>query len=157
MTMEGRQRFLRKMEKLAQIQGAPRQKMRGALETNAKEITSFQKQLAPKDDGDLERSISYTFGTYRPENANVRGVAFGGGGDPDLTVTLHAGDAKAFYAAFVEFGTAGPYEIKGRFAGSTHPGITAQPYFFPAYRALKRRAKTRLTRVMKKAIRDSVR
>ncbi len=131
--------------------------MREALEISAKEITDMQKRLAPVDSGDLQRSIGYTFGFYKAENANVRGVSeSAGGADPDLSVTIHAGDAKAYYAAFLEFGTQGPYQIGGRFAGTTHPGTTAQPFFYPAYRSLKQRAKSRLTRAMRKGIKEAV-
>lgn len=132
-------------------------RIRDALEQNAKEITELQKRLASVDDGDLQNSIGYTFGFYKAENANVRGVSGGtGGADPDLSVTIHAGDAKAFYALMVEIGTAGPYRIGGRFEGAQHPGNNAQPFFFPGYRALKKRARSRLTRAMKKGIREAV-
>ena len=154
--MEGRKSLLTKLERLARIQGPPRRRMREALEKSAQEIIAMQKRLAPVDDGDLRNSIGYTFGFYQAENSNVRGVTAGGGADPDLSVTLHAGDAKAFYAAFVEFGTSGPYTVGGKFAGAQHPGITAQPYFFPAYRALRKRAKSRLTRAMKRGIKEAV-
>jgi HK97 gp10 family phage protein len=153
MSLQNRERML---QKLKAIQGAPRAAMRRALEQNAAEITAMQKRLAPVDSGDLRNSIGYTFGTYRAANANVRGVAAGTGGDPDLSVTIHAGDAKAFYARFLEFGASGPWAISGRFEGATHPGYAAEPYFYPAWRALGRRSKTRLTRAMRKAIRDAV-
>jgi HK97 gp10 family phage protein len=150
--MRNRDRLLKR---LAAIQGAPRKAMRAALEKSAAEISAMQKRLVPVRSGDLRNSIGYTFGNYRPDNANVRGVTAGQGGDPDLTVTLHAGDAKAFYAAWVEFGTSGPYEISGRFEGATHPGSKSEPFFFPAFRSLRRRAGNRLVRAGKKAIRDA--
>jgi HK97 gp10 family phage protein len=153
MAMQGRESMLRKLKA---IQGLPRTRMKEALNQNAQEISDAQKRLVSVDDGDLRRSIGYTFGDYRPENSNVRGVSSAGGGDPDLTVTIHAGDAKAFYAAFIEFGTQGPYTIKGRFEGATHPGIRAQPFFYGPYRAYRKRAKSRLTRAMRKAIRESI-
>jgi HK97 gp10 family phage protein len=152
MTMQNRARLLKR---LAAIQGAPRKVLRAALAKSAEEITAMQKRLAPVDSGDLRDSIGYTFGSYTPDNANVRGVAAGGGGDPDLSVTLHAGNAKAFYAAFIEFGAAGPWEISGKFQGAEHPGFKPQPYFYPAYRALRKRAKGRITRTARKAIRDA--
>ena len=153
MSLQNRDRLLRK---LARIQGAPRAAMRQALEQNAAEITAMQKRLAPVASGDLRNSIGSTFGKFRAANANVRGVAGGGGSDPDLSVTIHAGDAKAFYAAFLEFGASGPWQIGGRFEGATHPGFSAQPFFYPAWRALKRRSKSRLTRAMRKSIKDAV-
>lgn len=154
MTLRNRDSLLKK---LAAIQGAPRAAMRAALQKNAAEITEMQKRLAPVRSGDLRNSIGYTFGQYRAANANVRGVSGGtGGSDPDLSVTIHAGDDKAFYARWLEFGVAGPWTIGGRFEGATHGGFRAEPYFFPAWRALKRRSKSRLTRAMRKAIKDQL-
>lgn len=152
MSLANRQRFLRKLER---IQGLPRVRMKEALRVGAAEISDMQKRLAPMDSGALRASIGFTFGSYTAANANVRGTKAGGGGDPDLTVILHAGDATAFYASFLEFGTAGPYEIRGRFGGAMHPGLTARPFFYPAVRALRRRTLSRITRAGRKALRDA--
>ena len=147
--LEGRDRLLRKMRALPdEVRSAIRQ----ALAEGADEITDMQKRLVPVKSGALRNSIGSTFGKYKPANSNVRGVQAGTSGDPDLTVTIHAGDAKAFYASFVEFGTA-PHTNQGRFAGTQHPGSRAQPFFYPAYRALRRRVKSRITRATTKAAR----
>lgn len=115
----------------------------------------MQKRLAPKKTGALANSIGYTFGTYRADNANVRGVAGGGGaGDPDLSLTIHAGDAKAYYAAFVEFGTSA-HTAGGKFKGADHPGATAEPFFFPAWRSLRKRTKSRISRATKKSVQQA--
>ena len=53
-----------------------------------------------------------------------------------MTITIYAGDDKAFYARFVEFGT-----VK----------MKAIPFFFPAYRTNKKRAKSRVRRAHTKA------
>jgi HK97 gp10 family phage protein len=115
-----------------------REEIHGALKLSAEEMTSTAKSFAPVDSGDLRNSIGYTFGEYKPENSNVRGVTGGGGklNDPDLTVSVHAGDAKAYYAAFVEFGTV---------------DTPAQKFFFPAYRLVKKRVKSRISRATSKA------
>jgi len=113
----------------------------------------MQKRLVPKDSGALERSIRVVKGSYTPDNANVRGVGGAGDGDPDLTVRVVAGDATAWYARLVEFGTA-PHINRGRFPGTQHPGTRPQPYFFPAVRALRRRVKSRITRATRKAARE---
>jgi HK97 gp10 family phage protein len=152
MTFQNRDRMLAKLKK---IQGAPRARLRGALEKNAEELTAMQKRMAPVASGALRDSIGFTFGDYAPANANVRGVSGGGGGDPDLSVTVHAGDARAWYAALVEFGT-NPHENKGRFSGTQHPGAQASPYFYPSYRALKRRMKSRATREARKGIKEAL-
>jgi HK97 gp10 family phage protein len=138
--------------KLRAIPRAAREEIRGVLEKGAAEMSTTAKAFAPKRSGALASSIGYTFGAYQPDNANVRGVGSGGGSldDPDLTVTIHAGNARAFYAAFVEFGTA-PHTNEGKFEGSHNPGAPAQPFFFPAYRLTKKRNKSRITRATTKA------
>lgn len=129
-------------KKLARVPVEARKEMRKALEQGAYEIADTAHAWAPSNTGALKRSIGYTFGDYKADNANVRGMATSGGGkDPDLSVTVHAGDATAFYAAFVEFGT-------------VH--AKAQPYFFPAYRANKKRVKNRINRAIKKAAKAAV-
>ncbi len=143
--------------RLAAIPKAARAEIRKALEKGAQEIKTMARVMAPVKDGDLRESIDYTFGAFSPENSNVRGVSASDGlGDPDLSVTIHAGDAKAFYAAFVEFGTA-PHPQGGQFTGTQHPGTAPQPFFYPAYRLLKKRVKGRIGRAVRKAARDAVR
>lgn len=152
-SMKGRRELLARLEK---IQGAPRKAARDALEKGAQQIVATAKNFVPAKTGALRDSIGYTFGAYRPENPNVRGVsASSGGADPDLSVTVHAGNAKAYYASFVEFGTS-PHDAGGIFKGALHPGTAAQPFFFPAYRINARSVKARVTRAMRKAIRDSI-
>lgn len=131
-----------------------RDEIRKGLDEGASEMVAVAKALAPRDSGDLVDSIDKTFGDYRPDNANVRGVGAGGGGH-DLAVTIHAGDRKAWYASLVEFGTA-PHVNKGLFAGTQHPGTAAQPYFFPAYRLTRKRMKSKLSRAMRRAIKKAV-
>lgn len=153
--------------KLAAIQGAPRKAIHEALRQSAEEVTAMQKRLAPVKSGDLKNSIGYTFGTYRPDNANVRGVSAGGGaGDSDLTVTVHAGDTKAWYAALVEFGTSahvikskrpgGLLSIYGRLIMSVnHPGAAPQPFFYPAWRASRKRVRSRISRATTKSVKQA--
>jgi HK97 gp10 family phage protein len=102
---------------------------------SAKEMVEKARSLAPEVDGDLKRSINYTVGQYRPSNGNVRGTTARNGGKD--AVTVHAGDEKAFYADWVEFGTAN----SGK-----------RPYFYPAYRLLRRKIKGRISRAMTKSI-----
>jgi HK97 gp10 family phage protein len=147
--MQNRDRLLRKM---AALPGHVRSALRQALAESADEITDMQRRLAPVKDGHLRNSIGSTFGTHTPDNPNVRGVtAAAGPADPDLTVVIHAGDEKAFYAAFVEFGTQAHEQPNNPRIGYQHPGATAQPFFYPAYRALKKRVKSRLTKAAKQA------
>lgn len=159
--MKNRERLLKKM---AALPAAVRQEMKAAIKQSADEIVALQKSLAPEESGDLIRSIRAVSGTYRPENSNVRGMSAGVEGDPDLTVTIVAGDANAWYARLVEFGTK-PHTIKAKRPGGLlnvfglfverveHPGAKPRPFFYPAYRSLRRRAKGRITRAAKKAAR----
>jgi hypothetical protein len=73
-----------------------------------------------------------------------------GAGAGNLIITIYAGSDEAFHARWVEFGTA-PHLNGGRFAGSSHPGTAAQPFFYPSYRATRKRAKGRVTRAVNKA------
>jgi HK97 gp10 family phage protein len=144
----GVDKLKRKLRAIPQI---AREEIHVALQQSAAEMADTAKNFAPVKSGTLRNSIGYTSGAYKAENANVRGV--GGGGklnDKDLTVTIHAGDAKAYYAAFVEFGTA-PHTNKGKFAGSHNPGASARPFFFPAYRLVKKRVTSKISRATSRA------
>ncbi|WP_262027145.1 HK97-gp10 family putative phage morphogenesis protein [Microvirga sp. Mcv34] len=159
-TVKGMDRLRAKLRALPK---EAKKEIREALEKSAGEVVRMAKQLAPYESGDLRNSIGYTFGTYRPDNSNVRGMsATISDGDPDLTVTIHAGDKKAWYARLVEFGTAahtirskrpgGLLNINGRLIEQvSHPGGSPRPFFYPAWRANKRRIRGRLTRATRKA------
>lgn len=58
-------------------------------------------------------------------------------GDTELQRKVIAGDGEAFYGRWVEFGTS---------------DTPAQPFFYPAYRLLKKRIQNRLKRSVAKAI-----
>ncbi|MBA1157762.1 HK97-gp10 family putative phage morphogenesis protein [Microvirga mediterraneensis] len=150
--------------KLRALPAEAKAEIRQALTQSAEEVADMARRLAPYESGDLKASIKVVHGSYTPENSNVRGVSAtaDGDADPDLTVSVVAGNAKAFYAAWVEFGTAahvikpkrpgGLLNINGRLIEQvSHPGGTPRPYFFPAWRANKRRVRGRITRATKKA------
>lgn len=59
-------------------------------------------------------------------------------GRHELSVEVSAGNNDAFYAPFVEFGTV---------------DTPASPFFFPPYRALRRRIRGRTSRAVRKAVR----
>jgi HK97 gp10 family phage protein len=128
---------------------------RPAMEAGAEELVKMMKRLAPVDDGDLRDSIGWTWGNA-PAGAAV--IAQSDPNERGIRITVYAGNAKAYYASFVEFGTAphnvatggGNKSFKGVAHG--HPGTRAHPFFFPSYRALKKRIQSRIKREMKKAI-----
>lgn len=152
-TIERRERLVAKLRALPP---EARSRIKQALAQGADEITDMQRRLAPKDTGKLRDSIMQTWGD-KPALSSA-GLAGGGSmpGDPDLTVWITAGGGprdSGWYARFVEFGTAS-HVNKGAFPGTIHPGTKAQPFFFPAYRSLKRRVKSRITRAFSKSMKD---
>jgi HK97 gp10 family phage protein len=167
--IKGKDKFLAQIAALPQ---ALRDEVRAALETSAEEMVDLAKRFAPVDSGALKNSISYSFGAFQPENANVRGVETSGGnaraakGEAGLAVTVHAGNATAWYASLVEFGTAA-HTIKPKRPGGVlgfngtaveevhHPGASARPFFFPAYRLSRQRAKSRLSRSIRNGARKA--
>lgn len=116
--LRGRKRFALKLRNL---KPAVRYEIEGATEKNAREMAIMARGYAPQSQGggDLKASTKaerYTDG-------------------PAIRWRVVSGDAVAFYARFVEFGTA---------AAEGHGATPAQPYFFVSYRALRRRMKRRL-------------
>lgn len=118
-------------KKLAALPKAVKEEIRAALSTSAQEIVAVAKRLVPVDRGDLRDSIGWTFGKAPKGSISLAEANFG-----DLSVTVFAGNEKAFYARWVEFGT-----VKMR----------AHPYFFVSYRAVRKRAKSRISRATTKA------
>jgi HK97 gp10 family phage protein len=111
--------------KLRAMPQAAKDEIRKALEASAQEITGTAKNFAPSRTGALRNSIGYSMGR--------EGLGTGN----ELSVTVHAGDDDAYYAPFVEFGTS--------------RGASARPFFFPAYRLVKKRVKSRISRATSKA------
>jgi len=151
--VQGRERLLAKMRALpSDVRSAIKQ----ALAEGADEIVEMQKRLVRvslagshgNPPGTLRDSIVQTWGGDKARYSSLAGGA--GAGDPDLTVRISAGNSKARYAHLVEFGTA-PHINGGRFKGTQHPGTAAQPFFYPAYRALRKRVKSRISRATNKA------
>lgn len=110
-----------------------------ALEKGAQEIVDMARSLAPVDSGDLRDSIGWTWGDA-PKGSLVLGTV-GGQEYGTLRITVYAGNDDAFYAAWQEFGT---------------QNQRAHPYFFPAYRSLRRRVRSRITRDINKAIKKGM-
>lgn len=145
--VQGLDRLNRKLKALPK---AVEEEISKAMEQSANEIVALAKSLAPVDRGDLQMSISWTWGDAPKGSMVIGKVRAAGRGAGNLQITVFAGGGDAWYARFIEFGTA-PHINGGRFAGSTNPGTVAQPFFYPAYRASRKRAKGRVTRAVNKA------
>lgn len=143
--IQGLDRLKRKLAKLPQV---AKQMIRQQMEKTADEIVAMMMNLVAVDDGKLRDSIGWTWGKAPKGSISLASVKSTGA--DGLTLTIYAGNSEAYYARWVEFGTA-RHENGGRFAGSDHPGTTAQPFFYVSWRANKRRA----VRAVSKATRDA--
>lgn len=134
--------------KLKAIPKAAKDEARKAVLQGANEIAAMQRSLAPVDDGDLRDSIHVT-----PPGGTTPPYSQPGGSrtakSEEAIVT--AGNTKVRYAHLVEFGTK-EHKAGGMFEGATIPAIPAHPFFWPGYRALRRRVKSRITRNINKAV-----
>lgn len=154
--------------------------IRIAMEKGAQDVVDFAKNLAPvgkvsgvnssNNPGALRDSIGWVWGDKAPKGSiklgQVRNSDQRNAGD--LVITIYAGNDKVFYARWVEFGTR-PHGIDavnsptmGR-AGVNfgkhvnHPGASnSNAFFFPAYRAMRKRIKSRITRAIRTSIRSTI-
>lgn len=123
----------------AEIPKAALVNTRAALEDLATDLVEEMWARAPYgESGVLAASIGWTWGDA-PAGSMVIG-SVGGREYGALRITIYAGGGDAFYAKFHEFGT-----VK----------MAARPFFYPVWRARRRRAKARVSAAMRKAIRES--
>ena len=116
------------------LPAAIRSKVEDALVKNAEELTKAIQRRVPQDTGDLAGTVRW----LRGKGAGGRGTRVGAAGrDSDISVRVVEGDRNSFYAWFVEHGTV---------------NFPAQPHFFPTYRQLQRKLKSRLTRAVRDVI-----
>lgn len=151
MTVTGLDRLRLKLTR--RIPDAVKKRVRDAMEQSANEVVDTMKSLVAVDSGELRDSIAWTWGDA-PKGALVLARSSKRSSD-SMRITIYAGGGDAFYARFVEFGTQ-PHVNKGLYAGSHNPGAPAQPFFFPGWRLVKRRVKGRVTRNIRKAIKEAV-
>lgn len=143
-------------QKLKRLPDAARAEIKAAMEAAADDVVRLARSLVPVEDGDLQKSIGWTWGAP-PRGALTLGKVAAAALGKDLTITVYAGDDKAFWARWVEFGTAPHNVAKGggnksfRGHGVQHPGARAQPFFFPAYRASRNGAKSRIRKAVRSA------
>jgi HK97 gp10 family phage protein len=126
----GRQRLSRKLKALPEK--AKVAAVSATLDA-AHEIAELQYKLAPVDTGALRNSIDVT-----PPGGHTPLFSQGGrrkAGETEAIIT--AGNAAVRYAHIIEFGT------RTR---------QAHPFFYPGYRALKKPAKAKIARAIRKAL-----
>lgn len=151
--------------KLRALPDAIRAEIKPALEKGAQNIADLAFSLAPFESGALRQSIDWSYGPP-PQGARI-GVGKKQGAaamKTDLLISVYAGNDRAFYARWVEFGTqastAGTRvaDKRSRKSGATrksyrtHPGTPAHPFFYPAYRALRKDVSAKIRRATDRAI-----
>lgn len=147
MTVKGLDRLRRK---LASLPDVAKEDIAKSLEKGAEQIVSLAQSLVPIDDMTLYDSIGWTWGEA-PKGSLTLASATRRRGSDTLRITVYAGNSEAFYARWVEFGTAPHNTASGGGRASAkqnrasgylgHPGAAASPFFFPAYRANRRRVR----------------
>lgn len=144
-TLLGLARLDRKLRRLPEAVTA---EIRKAMEALADEIVRHAKSLVPKESGDLERSIGWTWGAP-PKGSLTLGKVASSALGKQLTITIFAGNDEAYYARWVEFGTAA-HVNGGLFAGSQNPGAARQPFFYPAWNARKKEVRKRMRQALRR-------
>ncbi len=125
-----------------------------AMEQSAEEIVAMMKRLAPVDASasrDPERphlrdTIGWTWGEP-PKGAMALGKSKAAGGKGRRVITIYAGNEQTLVGSRDQFQLARLQEFGTQL-------MKASPFFFPSYRALRKRARGRITRQMRKAIKD---
>lgn len=149
------------------------------MEANAERITALMRHLAPvlkkphkgRRAGALRDSIGWRYKETQGEKgggSNVMGASIGSA--KDMEILIYAGGNNPddpYYARIVEFGvheqTKGQIlfqirkkgRIRRRKSRRTVSFIPPQPFFFPAFRALKRSAGSLITRAAKDALKKT--
>lgn len=116
--------------KLRALAPATKAEIMPALIAGAADIVATQKSLAPVRTGTLRNSIHAT-----PEVENLR-VLIEAGGERTTKAVRNGVDASYDYALGVEFGT---------------KDTKAEAFFYPGYRANKKKVKSRAVRAVNKA------
>ena len=126
-------RLTRKLEAIPQ---RVREVVTPALEKSGNELVETMQHLAPEDTSALKESIAMTPGGQATPSYSQPG---GSQIVPLGAVAVTVGNEDVRYGHLVEYGTT---------------ETEAQPYFWPAYRLLKKRIGNRVKRSMRKAVKD---
>ncbi|WP_202909585.1 HK97-gp10 family putative phage morphogenesis protein [Alkalilacustris brevis] len=130
----GIKRFQQRMQAMP---AAVRKAVGPAAYRGAEEIADMAETLAPEDSGDLKGSIVVTGpGNMTPPYSHPGGAHR----VPEGAAAVSVGTSDVRYPHLQEFGT------------RHHP---AQPFFWPAFRMLRKRSANRIKRAMSKAVKDN--
>ena len=158
--------------RLAKIPDIAREAAAAAMEEGAQEIVDAMKAAVHVWSGDLRDSIGWTWGDV-PAGAFVIDEIRSGKNKGDqyaaLRIKIYAGNKDAFYARFIEFGTA-PHSLernasvarassgsginqRRQQSSKQHPGQPAQPFFYVTWSKEKAKFRRRIRAAVRAAIR----
>lgn len=121
------------------IPKAIRDEVAREMEKQAEALVRDMRTLAPKGrTHHLVESIGWTWGDA-PKGSMTIGKVYGKDYGK-VAIKIYAGGGAAFYARFQEFGT---------------DHMPAHPFFYPAFRANKRKIKSALSRAVTRAVKRS--
>lgn len=108
-----------------------------ALAKSGQDLATMQRILAPRDSGALQDSIAVTLpGETTPPYSQPGGSRTA----KENEVLVTVGNSDVRYPHLVEYGTA---------------TAAAQPFWWPAYRLMKKKMANRIKRAISKAVRDA--
>ena len=123
----------RLQRRMAALPKSVRRAVAPAVEKSADEMVDLARRFAPVDDGTLRASIKHRAGDHELARQVVAG------GEATTREVRSGSGAKYDYASAQEFGTSEQ---------------SAQPFFWPAYRLIRKRVKSRIRRAVGKAVKD---
>lgn len=158
----------RLLARLAKVPDIARAAAAKAMEEGAEEVVAEMRRIASgsRRTGKLIDSIGWTWGDVPAGSFVIDEIRSGkNAGDQyaTLRIKIYAGSKDAFYARWVEFGTS-PHSVaetsdlsrnKRQDVGKPHPGATAQPFFFPAWKTQRPEFRARIRASVKKAIKEA--
>lgn len=136
------QKFAERLRSLPQL---IERHVKPVMASSADEIVRAMQSLAPNH---LKNKISWTWGA--PPAGTTVMLHLGEADVDDFRITIYCSDRRAHWW---EFGTADRYQkTTGRYSGR----ITAQPFFYPAFRLLRAKSRRRIRTAVRKAIKEAM-
>ena len=158
--------------RLAKIPDIAREAAAAAMEEGAQEIVDAMKAAVHVWSGELRDSIGWTWGEVPAGSFMIDEISSGknkGDQYATLRIKIYAGNKDAFYARFIEFGTA-PHSLarnasvarassgsginqRRQQSSKQHPGTPAQPFFYVTWSKEKAKFRRRIRAAVRAAIR----
>jgi len=141
--IEGRASLRRKFQRMPD---AVRAEILKAVPASASDLVGMMKRLAPNKSGALVASIHQV-----SDGGGYRSLVIAGGTPATKREVRKGSGVFTDVAILKEFGTKA-HKAEGRFKGAMIPAQPARQFFFPAWRAMKKNIKGKLSRSIAKGI-----